>query len=453
MITTQALEKTSPDKDIWLADKSPRGEGQFCARITKAGSRTFYFRYTGPEKRQARLKIGTYDPQGQNGLTLKQARTEAKKLNILYQSGITDLKSHFETERRLNEAARAAELARIEAERRTAEVEASRMTVAELFGRWSGQELKARRDAKEVQRMITKDALPMIGSLPAHEIRKAHIMQIIDPIIQRNAPRMARLLFTNLRTMFRFALTRDLIDIDPTAGIDKKKIGGRDKERERVLTSDEIKQLAQKMPNAGLIPTTEAAIWLYLATGCRAGELLRSRWEDVNFDKQEWLIPTENAKNHEPLTVYLSDFAIQQFNRLRQFNNISEWIFPARHNAGHVATQTITVQIRTRQNVKPIKNKTKKIGTLSLPGGPWHVHDLRRSAATLMVELGVSPVVVERCLNHREQNKMQRIYQRYSYASEMQEAWSLLGERLEALTADNSTVAKVIPLRSNDKSR
>jgi hypothetical protein len=52
----------------------------------------------------------------------------------------------------------------------------------------------------------------------------------------------------------------------------------------------------------------------------------------------------------------------------------------------------------------------------------------------MMVQLGVLPEVAERCLNHTEQNKVKRIYQRHSYENEMREAWRLLGERLELLT-------------------
>ncbi|MNF17316.1 hypothetical protein D3C80_2207370 [compost metagenome] len=50
-----------------------------------------------------------------------------------------------------------------------------------------------------------------------------------------------------------------------------------------------------------------------------------------------------------------------------------------------------------------------------------------------MTALGVLPEVAERCLNHTEENKVKRTYQRHSYAKEMAEAWRLLGGRLELL--------------------
>ncbi len=51
----------------------------------------------------------------------------------------------------------------------------------------------------------------------------------------------------------------------------------------------------------------------------------------------------------------------------------------------------------------------------------------------MMVQLGVLPDVVEKCLNHAEPNKLKRIYQRASYEAPMRDAWLLLGDRLDLL--------------------
>jgi integrase len=85
-----------------------------------------------------------------------------------------------------------------------------------------------------------------------------------------------------------------------------------------------------------------------------------------------------------------------------------------------------------------------------LPGGKWTPHDLRRTGATMMVSLGVLPEVVERCLNHREQNRVKRIYQRHDYKKEMKAAWQLLGERITALLTVKST-AKVVALQNQKR--
>lgn len=58
----------------------------------------------------------------------------------------------------------------------------------------------------------------------------------------------------------------------------------------------------------------------------------------------------------------------------------------------------------------------------------------------MMTSSHVLPEVAERCLNHKEENKVKRIYQRHNYREEMREAWRLLGERLELLTRPDDNV-------------
>ena len=98
---------------------------------------------------------------------------------------------------------------------------------------------------------------------------------------------------------------------------------------------DEIRALAKAIPNARLKKSTEAAIWIMLATGCRVGELTRARWEHVDLNLGIWRIPAENAKNGDRLTVALSDFAQQQFDLLKNSADSSDWCFPNRHDKDH----------------------------------------------------------------------------------------------------------------------
>lgn len=249
--------------------------------------------------------------------------------------------------------------------------------------------------------------------------------------------------------MFVYAVERDFIEADPTAGIRKKNIAGKDTERDRVLSDDEIKLLSEKLPEAGLLLTTQAAAWIVLATCCRIGELLSARWEHIDFVRKAWIIPEENAKNSLSLEVHLSDFALKHFQTLRSINGHAEWLFPSRAKKdgeiGPVDSKTVTKQLSDRQRTKALNKRSRYTGTLTLPGGRWTPHDLRRTGATLMSQSGVTPEVIERCLNHVEQNRIRRTYQRYTYRPEMEQAWDTLGERLEALTSSRDT-AKVIPL-------
>lgn len=318
----------------------------------------------------------------------------------------------------------------------------ARQTVRDLFERWASVDLIRHKDGgKEIRRMFEKDVLPLIGNLAVEDVRKGHITGVTDALLSRGVNRMAKMIFSLVRQMFRFGVDRDIIEADPTASIRKAKIGGRDTERDRVLSEDEIRELHRCLPESRLMKTSELAVWLALSTCCRIGELLGARWQHVDIEGGTWLIPAESSKNGKPHTVFLSAFAADHFCQLRTINGTSVWCFPDRTGTQAVCPKTVTKQLGDRQrDAAPMSRRSKHIGTLTLPGGLWTPHDLRRTGATLMVMLGVLPEVAERCLNHTEENRVKRTYQRHSYEPEMREAWRLLGERLELLTGDADNV-------------
>ena len=214
-----------------------------------------------------------------------------------------------------------------------------------------------------------------------------------------------------------------------------------DVERDRVLSEHEIALLFLRLPQAGMAETSEIALLLQLATITRIGEVLAARWEHVDLDNRRWLLPdTKNGKRHE---IWLSDFAIAQLQRLRLLTGASAWLFPAsraRKDAApgvedHVCVRTAAKQVADRQrgDAAPMSGRSKNTTALMLPEGHWTPHDLRRTGATLMAEAGILPDVVERCLNHTEEKKVKRIYQRAKYEGPMREAWQLLGDKLTGL--------------------
>lgn len=442
-ITDRQMGTKSADKDIWLNESAPKGHGRFTARITPGDDRLFYFRYTDATGKRVRLPIGAYSRDGTTGLTLKTARQRARELADLYLGGISNLREHLEAQEIARAAARDAEVARLTNEKAAAETElarqAARKSVTELFEHWAKVDLANRKDGgAEVRRMFEKDVLPFLGKFAVVDVKKGHITEVTDALLARGVNRMAKLIFSLMRQMFRFAVDRDLIEHDPSASIRKAKIGGKDVERDRVLSDDEISSLATKTPDAGLLITTEAAIWIALSTCCRIGELLSARWEHIDLEQGSWLIPAEHSKNGKPHTVSLSGFAIKQFERAKVVSGNSTWCYPNTDDSGPVCSKTVTKQLGDRQRQPDqgtMSRRSAKAQSLLLPGGKWTPHDLRRTGATLMTALGVLPEVAERCLNHTEENKVKRIYQRHSYVNEMAAAWRLLGERLAQLTS------------------
>jgi integrase len=442
-ITDRQMTAKPGNNDKWLSEVAIWGHGSLVARITPSGERLFYFRYSNSSGDRITYPIGTYSRDGLEGtMTLAEAGQRAKELAGLHKAGIRDLREHLTTEEASRIAARDAELARLTSEKVAIEAEqarqAARKSVTELFEHWARVDLINRKDkGAEVRRMFEKDVLPFLGDLAVADIKKSHITVVTDTMLARGVNRAAKIAFSLMRQMFRFAVDRDLIEYDPTASIRKAKIGGKDVERDRVLSDEEVRTLSRLAPEAGLLPSTEAAIWIALSTCCRIGELLGARWEHINLIKGSWLIPAENSKNGKPHNITLSPFAVRQFEYVRAHNGNSAWCYPNTDNSGPVCSKTVTKQLGDRQRQPDqgsMSRRSAKAQALLLPGGKWTPHDLRRTGATAMTALGVLPEVAERCLNHTEENKVKRTYQRHSYTNEMSEAWNRLGEHLDLAT-------------------
>lgn len=313
---------------------------------------------------------------------------------------------------------------------------AARVTVENLFVRWCDTDLINRKDKVEVIRMFHKDVLPDLGHLFVEDVRKGHVALVIDKLKQRGVDHLARNLLKLMRQMFRFAVTRDIIEFDPTASLSVAKMTTKPIERDRILSELEITSLVRQLPDANLLQSTECAIWIALSTMCRIGELSKAKFSDIDVDLKTWTIPEENSKNGKAHTIFLSDFALEKFKKLKHLAKNETWIFPNRDASTHVCEKSITKQIGGRQTDNILSNRSKDSQALVLTGGKWTPHDLRRTGATMMGNLGIQPDVIEKCLNHTEENKVKRIYQRQELKQEQAQAWQTLGNRLYLLTQE-----------------
>jgi integrase len=95
-------------------------------------------------------------------------------------------------------------------------------------------------------------------------------------------------------------------------------------------------------------------------------------------------------------------------------------------------------QTRFQDRSKPLSKRRNDNGLVLADGahGNWTPHDLRRTGATMMQELGIPLDVIDRCQNHIVAGpKVRRRYLRYEYAAEKSPAWKKLGNRLSAIVS------------------
>lgn len=438
-LTVKTIEAAKPTDRL---RRLPDGAGLYLA-VQPTGSKRFHLRYKDPQGKDRWMLLADAGRDTWPALSLERARELAAKFRAERKAGGDPIQA--------KKAARLEEQVRLAERMAAAEEKLTRPTVKTLFESWCQIALAKRKDkGAETIRGFEKDVLPKIGAMPAESVRQAHIMAILDTVIARGSNRMAKRFLSELRQMFGFALDREIVQADPTARIKKDRIGGKAVIRDRHLSEDEIRELAHLLPAARMLKTTECAIWIMLATCCRVGELSRARWSDIDLDAGTWTIPPAHAKNGRTFVIYLSDFAREKFRELEGLKDSDEecdWVFPNRDRDNHVDLKTINKQIHDRQRDTPLKRRSAKTATLRLAGGPWTAHDLRRTGATLMGDLGVMPYVIERCLNHIEQNRLVRTYQHQKLVAEQADAWQRLGARLSMLTGSLENVV-LLPMRA-----
>ena len=328
-------------------------------------------------------------------------------------------------------------------------------TVEQFFATFKAKVLHTRADGgAEIERALAKDAWPVIGHKLVADIRRPHLLDVLDAIKGRGTLAAANKALGYLTRLFDYAVKRELIAVNPASLLTRKDdAGGADGERDRVLSNDELRAWPGAVERAGLVDAVREALYVLLGTAARSGELLRARRADFDMDARTWRIPEAHSKNGKPHMIYLNDWVLPHVQALLALSAGSEWLMPDSRDPAQPAARATLINAtsdRQRQFYPDRKVDGRSLNyphALELGNERWTPHDLRRTAATVMGDAGVLPDVIDRALNHVERNKVRRTYQRQVLWDEQRAAWVRLGQRLQALTSPN-----VIPLPGQKES-
>ena len=121
----------------------------------------------------------------------------------------------------------------------------------------------------------------------------------------------------------------------------------------------------------------------------------------------------------------------------------------SKDNTGPVCLKSFNKQLSDRQRTdeERMSNRSKAVDALTLPGGRWTPHDLRRTAASLMAGMGISGDVIDECLNHQIENRVRRVYIRDRREADQARAFDALGARLAGLVEQIESETNIRPLR------
>lgn len=315
--------------------------------------------------------------------------------------------------------------------------------VDELFETWYRDYVEAVRTSKVNNESLKGRYLlhvkPKIGRSRLDSLKRGTILtSVLDPVVQQGSNRQANLILSELRQMFTYAAVREWVSGDPTAGISKKDVGGDEEPGERVLSEDELRVVKSVLCSSrrytrsgfsGAIPfRSELAVWLALSTLARSIEIATVKAGDVDLESGIWRIPAEIAKNSMGHLVHLNEVSEKVFGILKA-GNPEGYLFTGRRG-GHICQKTFSKALKDRQRKGGgIKTRVSN-PKLLLEGGPWTMHDLRRTGATMLGEMDFDADLIDLCLNHKEVKKMRRTYQKQQRLPARKEAFEALGAKL-----------------------
>jgi integrase len=289
------------------------------------------------------------------------------------------------------------------------EVRAKR-TFGELADYWIEHVAKDKNKSwRNQKRRLEIYILPKWRNTDLAAIRRADVRDLIDGVDGIVAPGRALAI---IRTLFRYAMARDWVETSPAEAIPNP---SQDTPRDRYL---DMKEVARVYSAADLLghPFT-GFLKMLMLTGQRRTEVASMRWADVDLDTGTWVLSSGDTKSARAHLVPLSLQVVELLKAAPQFGPYV-WSSDA------------------ETHVKGYSKAKLKLDALLTASGaelkPWRLHDLRRTAATHMVRLGVSEVVVGRVLNHAPQGVTARTYALHSYEAEKRRALSAWADEIDA---------------------
>jgi integrase len=281
---------------------------------------------------------------------------------------------------------------------------------AAIAAEWLERDQAKNRSAKEAKRIIDKYVLPRWATVGFADVTRRDVRELIDGIVDRGTPAMARRVHARLHRLFAWAVGRDIIMMNPMTGLPRP---GVDVHRDRVLTDTELARVWRAAEQMGW-PYGQA-FQILILTGARREEIGQLRWSEIEADQIR--LSGERTKTGKPHMIPLSACAQAILAQM-----------PVIAGSDYVFTLTGKSPIAEWSKAK------RKIDELSDVTG-WRTHDLRRTVATGLQRLGINLQTIEAVLGHTGGSRggIVGVYQRHSFDAEKREALEAWGQHLTSI--------------------
>jgi integrase len=278
------------------------------------------------------------------------------------------------------------------------------------------------RSQAEIERALNKYVYPRWQQRPFREIKRGDVAVLLDQIEDNHGARQTDVVLAIIRKCMNWYATRN--DDYSSPIVPGMKRNGGDHRRTRVLADDEIRALWKACDNDNvMISTYGAVLKVLLLTGQREAKVATMKWDDL-IDG-EWRIASEAREKSNAGTLKLPQVVLDIIAAQPRVAG-NPHVFFGRGSGPFDAFSYRKQDLDAKLKI-----------------APWVIHDLRRTAKTLMARAGVRPDISERVLGHTIRG-VEGVYDQHDYSGEKADALARLAALVATIT--NPSPANVVPL-------
>jgi integrase len=295
-------------------------------------------------------------------------------------------------------------------------------TFQKIADNYLAREGRALRTAHQRREMLQRLVYPRLGDRHIDDIRRSDIVKLLDEIEDQNGPVMADRVLATVRKIMNWHASRsDEFRSPIVRGMARTK--GKERARARILTDDELRTI-WKAADATPGPFG-AFVQFLLLTAARRAEAAKMRRDEI--DDADWILPEARNKVKVDLVRPLSPAAQDVLAELPQIGRVG-YVFTTNGRSG-------------LGGFSKFKRKLDKAAGVS----GWRLHDLRRTARSLMSRAGIPSDHAERCLGHVI-GGVRGVYDRHEFHEEKKRAYEALAAQIDRIVNPH---ANVVPLRAS----
>lgn len=385
-----ACESDKTETTFWDA-----GLSGFGLRCRKSGVRTWFCQYRTRTGEMRKHTLG--DPEH---VAYAKAREEAERLLAAVRLGRDP----------------AGETAAKKAERKAA---VRLGDLAEMYLKHQQPRLKPR-SFDELQRHLRKHAAPLHGQ-PAAKVTQRDIVELLQDVAERG-PISANRTRAALSGLYSWSMKAGLVPANPVIATFKP---AEERSRDRVLSDDELRLIWRCTAGTG---DYDRIVRLLMLTGARREEVAGMRWGEIAAHDEgtaTWLLPAERSKNHRPHELILPAMAVALLPAPRSGRDLIFGEGAGPFSGWSQCKARLDRRIAAANDGKPIP--------------AWRLHDLRRTFASRMNDLGLAePHEIEAALNHLGgigRAGVAGVYNRAAYREQKRAALARWADHLAGLTS------------------